>query len=97
MYKILYKGLVLDQWFLTFISLPNPYVILHDFVVVNGDNYGLKRFFFIFLVMDLLYLYCWTLTFFFFFLVFDLLFFFPSLTFLVFAFSCFWFVSFFTL
>ena len=23
---------LLDQWFLTFISLPNPYVILHDFV-----------------------------------------------------------------
>ena len=35
----------LRQWFLTLISLPNPYAILHDFVVVNGDNYGLKRFF----------------------------------------------------
>ena len=32
-----------EQWFLNFISLPNPYIILHDFVVVNGDNYGLKR------------------------------------------------------
>ena len=44
----------LGQWFLIFISLPNHYIILHAFVVVNGDNYGLKRFFFIFLVMDLL-------------------------------------------
>ena len=74
----LWHFLLVDQRFLTFFSLPNPYVILHDFVDVNGDNYGLKRFFLIFSVLDLFYLCCWTLSFFpssiffFFFLVFVL-------------------------
>ena len=60
----LWHFLVVDQRFLTFFSLPNPYVNLHDFVDVNCDNYGLKRFFLIFSVLDLFYLCCWTLSFF---------------------------------
>ena len=43
--------ITLDQWFLNFISLPNPYVILPWF----------EKIFLFFIVLDLFYLSCWTL------------------------------------
>ena len=78
----------LGQCFLTFFSLPNTYVILHDFVVVNGDNYGLKRFFLICSVLDLflfmlLNFVLFIFDLFFFFLVFDIFFLLFDLSFLI--------------
>ena len=69
-----FKRVVIDlvQWFLTFISLPNPYVILLWF----------EKIFLFFIVLNLFYLSCWTLSlfsslsFFFYFLVFVLFLFF---------------------